>query len=79
VISDERWIVASNARRIARLVLEAQTRAEDGGFTRVETFQAPTPGLPKEAVLMGKINKMAADLAAAKVRLSRNPMPDRPC
>src|SRR5882757_3429831 len=48
----------------ARLVLEAQTRAADGmDLLRVETFQAPAAsGLPSEAVLMAKADKMAADL-----------------
>ncbi len=50
----------------ARMLIEAQTRAEDGmDLLRVETFQAPTAaGLPKEAELAAKIEKMAADLAA---------------
>ncbi len=40
----------------ARLVMEAQTRADDGmDLLRVETFQAPAvSGLPSEAVLMAK-------------------------
>jgi TldD protein len=48
----------------ARLVMEAQTRADDGmDLLRVETFQAPAvSGLPSEAVLMAKADKMAADL-----------------
>jgi len=48
----------------ARLVMEAQTRADDGmDLLRVETFQAPTAGgLPPEKELLGKIEKMAADL-----------------
>jgi TldD protein len=48
----------------ARLVMEAQTRADDGmDLLRVETFQAPAvSGLPSEAVLMAKVEKMAADL-----------------
>ncbi len=52
----------------ARLVMEAQTRAEDGmDLLRVETFQAPTAaGLPKEAELIEKIGKMATDLAALR-------------
>src|SRR5450432_1262720 len=52
----------------ARLVMEAQTRADDGmDLLRVETFQAPTAGgLPKEAELTGKIEKMAADLEALR-------------
>jgi len=47
-----------------RLVMEAQTRAEDGmDLLRVETFQAPSAsGLPGETELAAKIEKMAADL-----------------
>ena len=52
----------------ARLVIEAQTRAEDGmDLLRVETFQAPAAGgLPPEKELLGKIEKMAADLKALR-------------
>ena len=51
-----------------RLIMEAQTRAEDGmDLLRVETFQAPTAkGLPSEADLTAKIEKMAADLSALR-------------
>src|SRR2546422_10769234 len=51
-----------------RLIMEAQTRAEDGmDLLRVETFQAPAAsGLPSETELMGKIEKMAADLSALR-------------
>jgi TldD protein len=51
-----------------RLIMEAQTRAEDGmDLLRVETFQAPAAsGLPSEAELAGKIEKMAADLSALR-------------
>ena len=51
-----------------RLVIEAQTRADDGmDLLRVETFQAPTAsGLPAEEVLVGKIEKMAVDLKALR-------------
>jgi TldD protein len=51
-----------------RLIMEAQTRAEDGmDLLRVETFQAPAAsGLPSEAELHGKIEKMAADLSALR-------------
>ncbi len=51
-----------------RLVMEAQTRAEDGmDLLRVETFQAPSAsGLPSESELTAKINKMAADLSALR-------------
>jgi predicted Zn-dependent protease len=47
-----------------RLILEAQTRADDGmELLRVETFQAPAAsGLPSETELTAKIEKMAADL-----------------
>ncbi len=53
----------------ARLVIEAQTRADDGmDLLRVETFQAPTAaGLPPEAELMAKTEKMAADLKALRM------------
>jgi TldD protein len=52
----------------ARLVMEAQTRAEDGmDLLRVETFQAPAAGgLPSESELTAKIEKMAADLSALR-------------
>jgi TldD protein len=52
----------------ARLVIEAQTRADDGmDLLRVETFQAPSAaGLPSETELLGKIDKMAVDLAALR-------------
>ena len=51
-----------------RLVMEAQTRADDGmDLLRVETFQAPNAkGLPAEAELTGTIEKMAADLSALR-------------
>jgi len=51
-----------------RLVIEAQTRADDGmDLLRVETFQAPSAkGLPSEAELNAKIEKMAADLKALR-------------
>jgi len=51
-----------------RLVMEAQTRADDGmDLLRVETFQAPSAGgLPSEAELGAKIEKMAEDLKALR-------------
>ena len=51
-----------------RLIMEAQTRADDGmELLRVETFQAPSAsGLPSEADLAAKIDKMAVDLKALK-------------
>src|SRR5262249_35184806 len=56
----------TSASNSTRLVMEAQTRAEDGmDLLRVETFQAPSPsGLPSEKELAEKIEKMAADLNA---------------
>jgi TldD protein len=52
----------------ARLVMEAQTRADDGmDLLRVETFQAPdAKGLPAETELNAKIEKMAVDLSALR-------------
>jgi TldD protein len=51
-----------------RLIMEAQTRADDGmDLLRVETFQAPNAkGLPAEGELNLKIEKMAADLSALR-------------
>jgi len=51
-----------------RVVMEAQTRAEDGmDLLRVETFQAPSAKeLPSESELTAKIEKMAADLSALR-------------
>lgn len=52
----------------ARLVIEAQTRADDGmDLLRVETFQAPNAtGLPQEVEITAKIQKMADDLHALR-------------
>lgn len=52
----------------ARLVIEAQTRADDGmDLLRVETFQAPlASGLPSETEIAAKIEKMATDLKALR-------------
>ncbi len=63
MVSSEGTAIASpNAS--TRLILEAQTRADDGmELLRVETFQAPAAsGLPSEAELAAKIDKMAEDL-----------------
>ena len=55
-------------RASTRLVMEAQTRADDGmELLRVETFQAPAAsGLPSEAELTARVDKMAADLKALR-------------
>ena len=62
VSSEGTAVVTPNAS--TRLVMEAQTRADDGmELLRVETFQAPSAsGLPSEAELTAKVDKMAADL-----------------
>jgi predicted Zn-dependent protease len=67
MVSSEGTAIATPSAS-ARLIMEAQTRAEDGmDLLRVETFQAPAvSGLPLEAELMGKIEKMAADLKALR-------------
>ena len=51
-----------------RLVMEAQTRADDGmDLLRVETFQAPSAkDLPDEKTLTAKAEKMAVDLEALR-------------
>lgn len=51
-----------------RLVMEAQTRADDGmELLRVETFQAPSADrLPDEKTLIAKVDKMAEDLNALR-------------
>jgi TldD protein len=62
VSSEGATIAAPSAS--TRMVIEAQTRAPDGmELLRVETFQAPSAsGLPSEADLAAKIDKMALDL-----------------
>ncbi|HKV61496.1 MAG TPA: metallopeptidase TldD-related protein [Candidatus Acidoferrum sp.] len=66
VSSEGSAIVSPSAS--TRLIMEAQTRAEDGmDLLRVETFQAPgANGLPSEAELTAKIEKMATDLSALR-------------
>ncbi len=66
VSSEGSAIVSPSAS--TRLIMEAQTRAEDGmDLLRVETFQAPAASnLPSEAELTRKIEKMATDLIALR-------------
>ena len=54
---------------IARLVVEASTRADDGmELVRVETFESTKPdGLPSEQEVTSKEEKMASDLEALRV------------
>ncbi|MGC1903373.1 MAG: metallopeptidase TldD-related protein [Candidatus Acidiferrum sp.] len=63
LVSSEGTVIATPSAS-ARMVMEAQTRADDGmELLRVETFQAPSAsGLPSEAELTAKVDKMAADL-----------------
>ncbi len=53
---------------MARLVVEADTRADDGmDLLRVETFESSKPeGLPSEKELAAKEEKMASDLKALR-------------
>jgi len=53
---------------IARLVVEANTRADDGmDLVRVETFESSKPdGLPSEKEVAAKEEKMASDLKALR-------------
>jgi TldD protein len=53
---------------IARLVIQAETRADDGmDLLRVETFQSDSPSqLPSEADLVAKVDRIAADLSALR-------------
>ncbi|HLX00417.1 MAG TPA: metallopeptidase TldD-related protein [Candidatus Acidoferrales bacterium] len=68
------YVVTSEGTRLAepghsaRLVLEAETRADDGmELLRVETFQAASPEqLPSAAEINTKIEKMASDLKALR-------------
>ncbi len=66
VSSEGSMIVSPSAS--ARLIIQAQTRADDGmELLRVETFQAPTPAeLPAEGELLGKIERVAVDLQALR-------------
>ena len=53
---------------IARLVIEAETRADDGmELLRVETFQGDSANqLPADSELLAKVQKMAADIRALR-------------
>jgi predicted Zn-dependent protease len=67
LVSSEGTAIATPSAS-TRLVMEAQTRADDGmELLRVETFQAPAAsGLPSEAELMAKTDKMSEDLLALR-------------
>ncbi len=60
---------------ISRLVIEAETRADDGmELMRVESFEAPSADLlPRETELTAKADKMAADLKALRAAPAAEP------
>ena len=60
---------------IARLVIQAETRADDGmELMRVESFQAATASqLPSDAELAAKVEKIAADLKALRAAPAADP------
>ena len=68
------YFISSEGSRVetpglmARLVIEANTRADDGmDLVRVETFESTKPeGLPSEKEIAAKEEKMAADLMALR-------------
>jgi TldD protein len=66
VSSEGSSVVTAGA--MARLVIQAEARAEDGmELLRVETFQAASPDqFPDESEIVKKIDKMAADLKALR-------------
>lgn len=71
--SDEHMVTSEGTSLVtpsvsSRMIIEAQTRADDGmDLLRVETFQAPSAdGLPSEAELLTKIEKIATDLKALR-------------
>jgi len=60
---------------LSRLILEAETRAEDGmELMRVESFQAGSPGeLPSEEVLAKSVEKISTDLASLRAAPAAEP------
>jgi TldD protein len=60
---------------ITRLVIQAQTRADDGmDLMRVESFEAPSADLlPSDAELGATVDKMAADLQALRAAPAAEP------
>ncbi|HLY60212.1 MAG TPA: metallopeptidase TldD-related protein [Terriglobia bacterium] len=70
-----RWFLASTEgaqivvpSAIARLVIQASTRADDGmDLLRAESFEAPSASdLPREKEIIQLVDKMAGDLAALR-------------
>jgi TldD protein len=60
---------------ISRLVIEAETRADDGmELLRVESYENPSlSDLPTEAALLAKVDQMAADLKALRAAPAAEP------
>jgi TldD protein len=60
---------------VARLVIEAQTRADDGTeLMRVESFQAATPEqLPSDAEIAPKVKQMSVDLTNLRAAPAAEP------
>lgn len=60
---------------VARLVIEAQTRADDGTeLMRVESFQAATPEqLPSDAEIAAKLKQMSVDLTNLRAAPAAEP------
>jgi TldD protein len=60
---------------IARLVIQAETRADDGmELMRVDSFQAASPSqLPSDAELAVKVDKIATDLKALRAAPAADP------
>ena len=67
--------VIAQPSTIARLVIEGESRADDGmDLLRVETFQAASPAqLPSESELIAKTDKIGADLKALRAAPSAEP------
>ncbi len=81
VSSDRSYLASSEGTSlirpaaVARLVIEAQTRADDGTeLMRVESFQAPTPEqLPSDAEVAAKLKQMSVDLTNLRAAPAAEP------
>jgi predicted Zn-dependent protease len=81
-VADSRSLLASSEgaalvrpSAITRLIIQAETRAEDGmDLLRVESFQGTSSDeLPSEAELCAKVDKIAADLKALRAAPAAEP------
>ena len=81
VSSDRSYLASSEGTSlirpaaVARLVIEAQTRADDGTeLMRVESFQAATPEqLPSDAEVAAKLKQMSVDLTNLRAAPAAEP------